>query len=72
MVFCDVVRFVVTTGFPIDILMTLFYAVANPVKTHVHCAGFTLPYIVVYNTICCGIVSFKGCACFWLLVAHFD
>ena len=71
-VFCDVIRFVELTRFPLDIVVALFYAVADPVKTHIHCAGFTLPYIVMHNTVCCDIVCFQGSACFWLVVNQFD
>ena len=51
MVFCDVIRFVELTRLPIDIVVALFYAVAYPLKTHIHCTGFTLPYIVMHNTV---------------------
>ena len=71
MVFCDLIRFVELTRLPIDILVALFYAVADPVKMHIHCLGFTLPYIVMHNTICCGIVCFKGRAYCWLVVPQF-
>ena len=63
-VFCDVILFFELTRFPIDIVVAFFYGVADPVETNIHCAGFTLPYIVMYNTVCCGIVCFKGRAFF--------
>ena len=72
MVFCDVIFFIELTSLPIDIVMDLFYAVADPVKTHIHCAGFTLPYIVIHNTVCCGIVCLKGRDFFWLVVTQFN
>ena len=72
MVFFDVIRFVELTRLPIDIVVDLFYAVADPVKTHIHCSVFKLPCIVMHNTVCCGIVFFKGRACFRLAVTQFD
>ena len=71
-VFCDVICFVELTRLPIDILVALFYAAADPVKTHIHCAGLTLPYIVMHNTVWYDIVCFKGRACFWLVVTQFN
>ena len=59
-VFCDVIRFVELTRFPIDIVVALFHVVADPVKMHIHCLGFMLPYIVIHNTVCCGIVYLWG------------
>ena len=59
-VFFDVIRFVELTRFPIDIVVALFHVVADPVKMHIHCLGFMLPYIVIHNTVCCGIVYLWG------------
>ena len=70
--FCDVICFVVLTGLPIDVIMALFDAVVDPVKTHVHCAGFALAHIIIYDTVSCGIVCFKGRACCGLFVSQLD
>ena len=72
MVFCDAIHFVELARLPIDIVVALFYAVMYPVNMHIHCAGFTLPYIVMNNTVCCVIVWFKGRDCFRLVVNQSD
>ena len=71
-VFCDVIWFVELTRLLIDIVVNFFYAVPDTVKTHMHCLGFTLPYIVMHNTLCCGIFCFKELAYSPLVVPQFD
>ena len=71
-VFCDVIHFVELTRLPIDIVVEFFYAVTDPVKTHIRCSEFMLLYTVMHNTICCGIVCFQGRSCFRLVVPQPD
>ena len=68
MVFCDVIRFVELNMLPIDIVVALFYTGVDPVKTHIHCVGITIPYIVMHNTVYCGFFCFKGRAFFQLVL----
>ena len=69
MVFGDVVSLVVWTRSPIDIEFSLFVSITDPMESRVKASRFLLAYIVVYDSMCGGIVHFDGCSGFRLLVA---
>lgn len=68
-VFGVVVSVVVGAGLPIDVVMALLDAVADPVVAHVNCTGTLLPDGVVGDADGGGVVGLYGCGGLW--VAHF-
>ena len=58
MVFGDVVSLVVWTRSPIDIELSLFGSITDPMESCVKASLFFLAYIVVYDYVCGGIVRF--------------
>ena len=69
MVLGDVVSLVVWTRFPIDIVFSLFGSITDPMESRVKASRFLLAYIVVYDSVCGGIVRFDSCSGLRLLVA---
>ena len=54
----EVIGEVLSAGSPVDDKLVLFDAVANPVETHVHGAGFALFECVIGDAGCGGVVGF--------------
>ena len=69
MVLGDLVSLVVWTRFPIDIELSLFGSIKDPMESRVKTSLFLLAYIVVHDSVCGGIVRFERCSCLRLLVA---
>jgi len=62
--FCEVIPFVVFSGFPIYSELPLCNAVADPAKSHVNGFGVFLFYGVIDDSFCTGVVCLDGCC--WL------
>ena len=69
MVFGDVVRFVVWACFPVYVKLALFGTITDPMESRVKTTRFLLAYVIVYNTVRCGVICFERCYGFWLFVA---
>jgi hypothetical protein len=68
--FGEIVGEVVGAFAPVDEKLTLLYAVADPIKSHVDCFGAALFDCVVGNTSCADIVCLNGRGRLW--VSHVD
>jgi hypothetical protein len=51
---------------PVDKKLSLIAAVANPIKTHFHCAGSALFEGVISDSGGCGVVGFDWCWRLWM------
>ena len=71
MVFGDVVRLVVWAWFPVYVKLALFGTITDPMESRVKKTRFLLAYVVVYNTVRCGVIGFERSSRFWLIVAQF-
>ena len=70
-VFDDVVRLVVWAWFPVYIELALFGTITDPMESRVETTRFLLTYVVVYNSVRCGVIGFERSSRFWLIVAQF-
>jgi hypothetical protein len=64
----EVVSKVFASGFPEDVELALEDAVADPVVSHVHVAGFVLLDGIVGETGCGGVIGLNRCS--WLRIPH--
>ena len=71
MVFGDVVSLVVWSWFPVHAELALFGTITDPMESRVKTMRFLLAYVVVYNTVRCGVIGFERSSRFCLIVAQF-
>ena len=67
-VFGDVVRFFVWAWFTVYAELALFGTITDPMESRVRKTRFILAYVIVYNTVRCGVICFErsyGFGCFW-------
>ena len=67
----DVVRLVVWAWFPVYVELALFGTVPDPMESRVKTTRFLLAYVLVYNTVRCGVIGFERGSRFWMVVAQF-
>ena len=65
----DVIRYVVRAWFPVDVEVALFVTITDPMESRVKTTRFLLAYVIVYNTVRCGVICFERRTSFGLLVA---
>ena len=69
-VFGDVIRFIVWAWFPVYVELSLLGTITDPMESRVKTTQFILAYVIVYNTVRCGVICFDRCSSFWLFVAN--
>jgi hypothetical protein len=68
MVFCEIIGYILVSRALIDMELTLFNSVFDPIKMHVHSACESLFNCVIIVAHDNGIVSLKWC--WWLWMSH--
>ena len=51
MLFGDIIRFVVSVWFPVDVELALLGTIMDPMEPRVKTTTFLLEYAIVYNTV---------------------
>ena len=69
MVFGDVICYVVRAWFPVDVEVALLGTITDPMESRVKTTRFLLAYVIVYNTVHCGVICFERRTGFGLFVA---
>ena len=69
--FGDVVCFVVWIWSPVYVKLALFGTITDPMESCVKATRFLLAYVILYNTVRCGVICFDRSSRFWLIVAQF-
>ena len=67
--FGDVIRFVVWAWFPVDVELALLGTITDPMESRVKATRFLLAYVIMYNTVRCGVICFERRTGFGLFVA---
>ena len=70
-VFGDVLGLVVWAWFLVYVKLAFFGTITDPMEFRVKTMRFLLAYVVVYNTVRCGVIGFERSSRFWLIVAQF-
>ena len=70
-VFGDVIRFVVWDWFPGYVELALLGTITDLMESRVKTTRFLLAYVIVYNTVHCGVICFERCSSFWIFVDEF-
>ena len=57
-VFGGLIRFFVWAWFPVDVELALLGTIADPMESRVKTTRFLLAYVILYNTVRCGVICF--------------
>ena len=54
----NIIRYVVWSWFPVDVEVALLGTITDPMESRVKATRFLLAYVIVYNTVRCGVICF--------------
>ena len=69
MVLGNIIGYVVWSWFPVDVKVALLGTITDPMESRVKATRFILAYVIVYNTVRCGVIYFERRSGFGLFVA---